>query len=121
MNFFLPSYRPVISIGAATALSLSLSLSLSFFAIGDLFLWVLPFSHPQLLLSSQDIFSTPSSAISTNTALSLVGVLIVSVIQKNFKFAIFVICIVMGLKLSLMYDTTHMPLMRGLQAQCNSP
>ena len=123
MNFFLPSHRPVISIdggggGGGGAAALSLSLSLLFFAIGDLFLWVLPFSHPQLLLSSQDIFSTPSSTISTGTALSLVGVLIVSVIQKNLKFAIFVICIAMGLKLSLMYDTTHMPLMRELQAQC---
>lgn len=107
---FFSSLRSVISTG--TALSLSFVFCYyRFISMGTTFFRTL------VATLFSGYFSTPRSAISIGIALSLVGVLIVSVIHNNFRFAIFVICIAIGLKLSLMYDTTHMPLMRGLQTQ----
>ena len=68
---------------------LSLFFSLLFYATRDLFVWVLPFSHPQLLLSLLKIF------FFLPVDLQFLQILpSVSVICINFKFAIFDICII---------------------------
>ena len=64
--FFLSSLRSAISTGIAP----SLSSSLLFSTTRDLFVWVLPFSHPKSLLSHLRIFfSTLRFVISIGTTL----------------------------------------------------
>ena len=69
-SLFSRNFFPSLQVCDFQVLPLSLSLSLSLFCYTDLFLWVLPFSHPCSLFL-RIFYSALSSAISTGTTPSL--------------------------------------------------